>query len=151
MSIPEPNGALDPTPAEFSNWLEVAVKDAVAKAKNEEAGKPRLLLGIPLGTWLKIGSGILGATLIFLFTWYNRVNVEIRDLPTKKDVGVIIDDELESHSLTPHPPTEERLENLEGEIRIIRESQIRQETIDIQQSEVLQDIKSELKQLRKTR
>jgi len=91
------------------------------------------------------GAGAIG---VFLVTWYNTVNRDLDDKATHSEVVQKIDQKMVHHSDKPHPPTEIRLRKLEGEQRIIRESQIRQETIDQVQTVTLKEIRDDVRRLR---
>lgn len=115
--------------------------------------QPRRFLGLDKGSWMKLFLGWALAVGTFVFTWYNTVNSSLDDLkarPTAEQVKEIIHEDIQDHSNSIHPPTEERLKYIEGEQKIIRESQIRQEAVDMQQTETLKEIRDDVKRIRRS-
>ncbi len=117
---------------------------------------PRKVLGMDLGDWtriiIKYGVGIA----VVAYLWTTTVNSEIRDRPTRSEMKTATEnilkatvDVIKTHSIVPHPVTDKRIDKLEGEQKKIRESQIRQETIDIQQSKTLNEIRKDVRTIRR--
>lgn len=115
----------------------------------------RKVLGLEIGAWMKLLLGWTLAVVTFVFTWYNTVNASLEDLkarPTLEQIEKVIHDDINHHTNEgAHPEAQRRLENLEKEQRVIRHSQIRQETIDTQQTETLREIRDDVKRLRRQR
>ena len=105
--------------------------------------------GIGKADWVKLLFGIVIGGTIFIFTWYNTVNRDLNDRPTRDDVKSYIRGGLDDHAGMTPPETKAKLEKLEAQQAEIVKSQIRQEGVGITQTGVLQDIKEELVRLRK--
>lgn len=102
-------------------------------------GGGRKFLGISVRDWLKKLIGMVMAAAVFVITWYQAVNQGLEERPTteqvaetldqfSKKVDATMDAKLLLHTTGgPHPESEEKFGALEGEVRTIRESQIRYE------------------------
>jgi hypothetical protein len=123
--------------------------DAVAQklAARVNGSREKRFLGLELGAWVKLGIGWAIAAVVFLLTWYNTVNRDLGDRPTVRAVDETIDAAVKSHGLDKgaHPDHLEQLELLDDKQQQIRESQIRQELIDTRQTEILEEIRDDLR------
>lgn len=135
---------------------EVAKHVALSMPSHPPPPPPRKkYLGLEMSAWVKLLAGWTLAIVTFVFTWYNTVNSsleELKDRPTLQQIEKAIHDDLDRHTNEgAHPEAQKRLESLEEEQRVIRHSQIRQETIDTQQTETLREIRDDVKRLRRRR
>jgi hypothetical protein len=123
------------------------IEDLAQRLARKTGGQPPSPpgpFGIQKQDWVKLLFGIVIGGTVFLLTWYNTVNRDLNDRPTRDDVKSYIRGGLDDHAGTIHPETKAKLESLEDAQQLIRESQIRQESTDAIQTEVLQEIKGEL-------
>lgn len=98
--------------------------------------------------WARKLIGGIAALGIFLVTWYNTVNRDLENKATHDEVKQAVDSKLSGHEGATHPDTAVRLKSLEREQRTIRDSQIRQETIDTVQTTTLKEIRDDVRRLR---
>lgn len=115
---------------------------------NRNGGGGRRFLGLEAGSLTKIF-----ALVVAMSTWYLAVRDGLNARPTADQIEQIIGGTIRGHdgAADSHPPFQKRLDATEVGQRKIRESQIRQETLDETQTEVLKEIKDDLKQLGKRR
>jgi hypothetical protein len=113
----------------------------------------RRFLGLDLGSWTKLSLGWLLALVVAMATWWLAVRDGLRERPTLEQIDEIIDvrDATHGGAADAHPPIQRRLDTIDSEQRMIRDSQIRQEQIDKTQTDVLKDIKGDLRRLRRHR
>lgn len=113
--------------------------------------KNRRFLGLAPGSWTKLFLGWLLALLIATGTWWLAVRDGLRERPTTDQIDQIIRAREQTHdgAAEAHPPIQRRLEAIDSQQRTIRDSQIRQEQIDVQQTAVLKEIKGDVKRLRR--
>ena len=157
MAVRKNNGAGEAVPLEVEREetgkiLATDFADTTRLGTAEPVKLPNMtFLGMSLGSWTKLGLSYgLGAGL-FMVAWFNTVNRELADRPTDDEVKADIDDGFIRHALQPHPGTDKRLKILEAEQRTIRESQIRSEQVDLQQTKTLEEIRDDVKRLRRNR
>lgn len=105
---------------------------------------PKTYFGIEVGSWVKLLLGWTLAVGTFLFAWYNTVNTAIDDLKSRPTLFQV-EERLKETSTN----TQKKIENLETSVQTIRESQIRQETINSEQTETLKEISQDVKQIRR--
>lgn len=111
-------------------------------------GRGKRFLGLTAGDWTKMLLAWGLATVVFVSTWYRTVNDGLDARPTKQAV----EESIKQHNNAgAHPEAVERLKVLEAEQRAIRESQIRAEGVDKQQTEVLREIKTDVRRIRRSR
>jgi hypothetical protein len=104
---------------------------------------PKKILGlIEKGDLAKLVIGWVIAIAVFLGAWYKTVNAEIAKKATEEDVREII--KWHNNTRSAHPAVQIQLDGLKKEQRTIRESQIRQETIDEVQTKALERIEKKL-------
>lgn len=143
----------DDTSEPFDQLLEKYADVILLKRPGGGGGEPpeRKFLGKDLGDWIWRVLTAVGAIAVFLVVWYNTVNNSLEELetrPTAAQVGEIVERAMSNHSQAPHPGAVKRLEALETQQRLMRESQVRQETIEGQQAKTLEEIRKELRRQR---
>lgn len=108
-------------------------------------------LGLDAGAWTKMLIAAVGAALVAVTTWYLTLRDELRIRPTVPQIEEVMHESFEQHndSSGAHQPIQERLESVNVEQQKIRESQVRQEENGKAQTDVLKDIKNDLRRLRK--
>lgn len=136
------------TPESFLDELADKVASKVNLNGSPDDGKHKFL-GIALGGWTKMIAAWVMAGLVALAAWHLTIRDELRVKPNIEQVEM----EFKKHDKISdaHPPIQARLKVIEGEQRTIRESQIRQEANDSLQTQVLQEIKDDVKGLRRKR
>ena len=143
----------DVTPERLIDMLAGKVAERVGGNGGGGPPPPKKFLGLDGGAWTKFLVGYLIAAVAGVFFWWLAVRDGLAARPTRDEINTSVDRKLNSavdrHSDKPHPPTENRLKVLEGEQRTIRDSQIRQEQIDKTQTEVLKEIKDDVKRIRR--
>jgi len=110
-------------------------------------------LGMAVGSWAKMFLGWLAALLVAMATWYLAVRDGLNERPTAPQVENVMQQSLNHHEreAEAHPPIQKRLKVIETDQKIIRESQLRQEWTAKSQDETLQEIKKDIKSIRKNR
>ncbi len=120
------------------------------------------VLGFSTRNWLgwAIKGAVVVATTVLVYVntvdaKLTELNTAVKEKPSKADVTKTVINALTHHTLFESHPVEgerigendERLDALEGEQRLIRESQIRQEGIDTSQNASLLRIERSLKRM----
>jgi hypothetical protein len=113
----------------------------------------RRFLGLDAGSWMKLFLGWGIALGVFFATWYLSVRDGLRERPTIEQVERRVAGEVSEHEARggAHPVIEKRLENVEAGQRVIRESQVRAEQVDATQTELLREVRDDVKKIRRTR
>ena len=110
-------------------------------------------LGLEVGAWTKQLLALLAAALVALGVWQLTVRDELSMRPTGLEVKQESKATFDVHndSSAAHPPIQKRLDTLTSEQRLIRDSQIGQAADDKAQTKVLDEIKADVKILRRRR
>ena len=154
LGMVAPVHAMDPD--RFLDAVAEKLADRVAKKNGSNSGDgggppKKYFLGVAIADWVKIVVGWAAAALIFAGTWYLSVRDGLGKRPTRKETRQLLIDGMKQHGQLPHPPTAKRLKILEdGQVQM-QKVLIRQEGIDTRQTEILQEIKVDVKQLRRQR
>lgn len=126
------------------NTIAERVHERVQAAAPPTPPAPKTYLGIDGGSWVKLLIGWTLAVVTFLFAWYNTVNAAIEDLQSRPTL-LQVEERLKETSTS----TQKKIEGVERDVQTIRESQIRQETINTEQAETLKEISQDVKQIRR--
>lgn len=143
--LPAPPHAMGLSPADFLD--EVALR--LARRVPGAAPRGKTLLGLGKADWGRLVIGWTVAIALGVGAWWLQVRDGLRDRPTSSTVQEGLKDALESHSSGVHPKTQQDIDVLRAQAQEIREAQIRQEQIDISQTETLHEIRDDVKTLRR--
>ena len=113
--------------------------------------KGKRFLGLEAGSWTKLVAGWTAAVVLAGFAWYSTVSKGLAERPTKEELKTQFVDVIDRHSAKPHVQTDARLKVLETQQREIHDSQIRQEQVNKSQTSTLEEIRDDVKQLRRRR
>lgn len=110
----------------------------------------KTFLGLDAGGWTRmLMAWVVGVALAF-GAWWLTVRDGLRERPTEERVDKKLEKAVNGHEANGnHPKIEKRLDALGAEQKMIRETQIEQTQVDKQQTEVLKDIKAELRRRRR--
>jgi len=141
IAAPESSGAED-----FLDALARKLAEKQGGGGNGGGGDGRRIFGMQSGEWMKLLLGWVVVSLLSLATWYLSVRDGLNARPTTPEVQRMTGGALAEHErVGEHPKLEKRLDGMEGNVRDIKESQIRQEETHKQQTEALQEIKQSLR------
>lgn len=135
-----------PSPEEF---LDALAAKLAQKTGGGDGPPPKKFLGLGKADWIKLLIGWAVVVLVFLGTWYLSVRDGLRERPTTEQVMEVVKQGVNGHAEKTHPTTQIQIDQIKTEQRTIRDSQIRQEQIDISQSETLDEIKEDVKLIRR--
>lgn len=133
---------------DFTDRIDL-IAERVVQKQREQSGN--IWLGKNRIDWARILLGWSVAALIAVGTWWLWVRDSIADRPTRQQVEDTVSRGRDMHedSYMAHPRFGEVLTRHGAEIRALQESQIRQVQIDKQQTELLREIRQDVKALRK--
>jgi hypothetical protein len=168
MSAEDANGSLHMSSEDFINRIADRVFEKMMNQPGGTgggAGSPpqsppppppeppeKRFLGMDAGNWTRFLLGLAVMATIGAVGWYLTVRDRLRDAATRGEVHEAAASAVHHHEENGiHPKVEKRLKVVEIEQRTIRESQIRQEGIDERQADALDDIKEDLKALKRRR
>lgn len=139
-----------------------ALADRMAFRLKDNSSEPEVkkFLGLDRGSWTKFILGSIVAAVVWVFTWHNTVNAKIGDRPTAAEVQKKIlqisvelkkdiDSRMSTHATYPHPVTAGKIEAIAEKQAAIEKSQIRQEGTDKTQTEILKNIKEDMRYLKR--
>ena len=105
-------------------------------------------IGVTLGGWVLFLAGLLVTGIGSGFWAFLDARDAIRDKPNTESVKVRVDKAIDLHERRgEHPKLEEQMRALSAEQSTIKSSQIRQEQIDQQQTEVLKEIQKDVRRI----
>lgn len=118
-------------------------------------GPPRhTFLGVDVGWWMRTAVGWTVAILLAIGAWWLTVRDTLKNAASQSHVEKRVHEAskaaVSGHEENgAHPKIEKRLEGVEIKQEAIRDSQIRQEGTDKSQSDALDDIKDDLKYIKR--
>ena len=138
-------------PEDFLESVASKVAAKIGAPKPTSSG--RVFLGMDTGAWTRLIVGWLVAVVLAGGAWWLSVRDGLAARPTFKEAATGAQDAIQAHehSTEAHPPIQQRLDAMEREQTLIRESQIRQEETDKAQTKVLEEIKVEVGRIRRGR
>lgn len=131
----------------------VAARIGERTAGGNGNGNGRSFLGLDRPAWARILIGWSVALILAFGGWWLAVRDGLRERPTFDEVKTEIKDTSIDHNGAgdAHPAIQKRINEQMQEQRLIRESQIRQESTDRQQTETLNEIKNDVRRMRRNR
>ena len=141
-----------PPDVEPQDVLEILAQKVAAKvgSGNGNGGPPhRRFLGLELGAWTKLILGWSIAAGIFLLTWYNTVNANMKERPTREEIVKT----LMVHAEESHPGAADKadLKAVDVKVQAIEVEQRVQSTQLKGIGKDIGEIKDDMKHLRRRR
>jgi hypothetical protein len=138
------------SPDQFLDALADKVSEKIGNGNGNGSGAPppkkSKILGIEIGDWAKQAMALFFMGLLAFGAWQLSIRDELKVRPTAPQVEKSVKSTFDTHndSSGAHPPIQVRLDGMGAKQEKIRESQIRQETLDEQQTKSLEKIEKAL-------